>query len=360
MSGFQGSDVDALDTIAGYTEKAADFATLVAGVLEAVAAVLEAFSWTGWAAAFAKYLRAVVIPWVKAAAKMLSSASQFLALMSGKQKGASGDTPQLGSGSTPGYQVPKLPTVSTGDAPQVATITITVTAPVAGGASAGVQVSTPSLTGTGPVVPGQVVGADGSGGRVAVPAALVGPAVAGGVLAGAAAARAVPAAASAATLVPASVSRLGGGGATGGGGTTGGGASGSGLGLRAAPAGSSAGDGPGVATTSLGGSGTGATGASSDLFSAGGPSGSVDRVLPAAAGGDGGPRASAAVLAAPLGVLGLGAAALSAHAARTASSATSAPEPGTDVPDDGSTPGPTSGPTPSPTLGPTAPITTTA
>ena len=62
MSGFQGSDVDALDKIAGYTKKAADFATLVAGVLEAVAAVLEAFSWTGWAAAFAKYLRAVVIP----------------------------------------------------------------------------------------------------------------------------------------------------------------------------------------------------------------------------------------------------------------------------------------------------------
>ena len=74
---------------------------------------------------------------------------------------------------------------------------------------------------------------------------------------------------------------------------------------------------------------------SSGLFTAGtGGSGSFDRTLPAGSSDQaGGP--GAAVLAAPLGVLGLGAAALSAHAARTA---TQTPESdGGSVQDDGST-----------------------
>ncbi len=322
MSGFQGSDVDALDQIAGWTKKAADFATLVAGVLEAVATALEAFSWTGWAAAFARYLRTVVIPWVRSAAKMLSSASQFLALMSGKQKDASGDTPQVSTGSTPGYQVPRLPTVSTGDAPQVAAITITFGSPGASAGSTGVQVTPPSLTGTGPVVPGQVVGSTGAGATVTVPAAaLTGALTGGGLARGGLAGGALTGAALARETT---------------GGLSSGGGSGSGLGYRTpSGAGALTGSGDGVADTALGGGTGGGNGTSSGLFTAGsGASGSFDRTLPATPS-DQGDGPGAAVLAAPLGVLGLGAAALSAHAARTA---TQTPESdGGSVQDDGST-----------------------
>ncbi len=90
-----------------------------------------------------------------------------------------------------------------------------------------------------------------------------------------------------------------------------------------------------MADTALGGGTGGGTGSSSGLFTAGsGGSGSFDRTLPATSSDQGG-GPGAAVLAAPLGVLGLGAAALSAHAARTA---TQTPESdGGSVQDDGST-----------------------
>lgn len=92
---FQGADVDGLDRTANRCMEGADFADTVAKALEILVAALEAMSWTGFAAALAAYLKAVVIPWVKYIAKCLRIFGGLLQLASRKQKDASEDSPQV-------------------------------------------------------------------------------------------------------------------------------------------------------------------------------------------------------------------------------------------------------------------------
>src|SRR5690606_16062521 len=92
---FQGADVDGLDKTANRCMEGADFADTVAKALEMLVAALEAMSWTGFAAALAAYLKAVVIPWVKYIAQCLRLFGGLLQLASSKQKDASQDTPQI-------------------------------------------------------------------------------------------------------------------------------------------------------------------------------------------------------------------------------------------------------------------------
>lgn len=92
---FQGADVDGLDRTANRCMEGADFADTVAKALEILVAALEAMSWTGFAAALAAYLKAVVIPWVKYIAKCLRIFGGILQLASRKQKDASEDSPQV-------------------------------------------------------------------------------------------------------------------------------------------------------------------------------------------------------------------------------------------------------------------------
>ena len=217
----------------------------------------------------------------------------------------------------PGAQ---LPTVSTGDAPQVAAITITFGTPGATAGSTGVQVTAPSLTGTGRSSPARWSAAP-DGATVTVPAAALRRG------AGRRRAQRRPARGTTGGLFPTGA---------------GSGALRSGRRRRPAPAWATR---PPPAQAPARAArrrrrhrprrrDRGGTGPSSGLFTAGaGGSGSFDRTLPALVDQGGGP--GAAVLAAPLGVLGLGAAALSAHAARTA---TRTPESdGGSVQDDGST-----------------------
>ncbi len=98
MSGFQGADVDGLDTTASRMLQAAQACTTIATALAALATALEAMSWTGFAAAFAAYLRGVVIPWVKATGAALQAFGKLLELTSSDQKTASGDTPVITTG----------------------------------------------------------------------------------------------------------------------------------------------------------------------------------------------------------------------------------------------------------------------
>ncbi|EAP99835.1 hypothetical protein JNB_06689 [Janibacter sp. HTCC2649] len=170
MSGFQGADVDGLDTTASRMLQAAQACTTIATALAALATALEAMSWTGFAAAFAAYLRGVVIPWVKATGAALQAFGKLLELTSSDQKATSGDTPVITTGSG-GYTSPQMPQVSCGDGPQVASITINITNGQMGQGS-GVQVDRPALPGS---IPGSVVnpggGSSGSGAGAPVPSA---------------------------------------------------------------------------------------------------------------------------------------------------------------------------------------------
>lgn len=114
---FQGADVDGLDRTANKCLEGAEFADTVAKALEILVAALEAMSWTGFAAALAAYLKAVVIPWVKYIAKCLRIFGGLLQLASSKQKGASEDTPQVSIPAT-AWNPPPAPT-ATGIMPPV-------------------------------------------------------------------------------------------------------------------------------------------------------------------------------------------------------------------------------------------------
>ncbi|WP_046527855.1 hypothetical protein [Cellulomonas sp. FA1] len=168
---FRGSDVDGLDRIVRTMTDAAEFADDVVTALRVLAAALEAMSWTGWAAAFARYLRAVVIPWVQTVAKYLRGFAQVLALISQTQKDTSADTPTVhipDARFTP-VQLPKSSTVN---APVLAAPDPAVrpSQPGGGAAGAGAQVVVPVSIGS---ITVHVNGAGGGGAGVTTPTAPV-------------------------------------------------------------------------------------------------------------------------------------------------------------------------------------------
>jgi len=115
---FHGADVSQLDRMAQKAQSGADFARKVALTLKAVVRALQAMSWTGWAAAYARYLEVTVIPWVEATGKALERFAQVLQLASRLQKGASEDSPQISIPAT-AYQPPALPATTAVNAPQL-------------------------------------------------------------------------------------------------------------------------------------------------------------------------------------------------------------------------------------------------
>lgn len=168
---FRGSDVDGLDRIVRTMTDAAEFADDVVTALRVLAAALEAMSWTGWAAAFARYLRAVVIPWVQTVAKYLRGFAQVLALISQTQKDTSADTPTVHIPDARFTPV-QLPKASTVNAPVLAAPdpAVRTSQPGGGAAGAGAQVVVPVSIGS---ITVHVNGAAGGGAGVTTPTAPV-------------------------------------------------------------------------------------------------------------------------------------------------------------------------------------------
>lgn len=168
---FRGADVDGLDRIVRRMNDAAEFADDVVTALRVLAAALDAMSWTGWAAAFARYLRAVVIPWVQTVSRYLKGFAQVLALISQTQKDTSADTPTVHVPAA-AFTPVRLPATSTANAPVLAAPDPAVAPSAAGGgaAGAGAQVVVPVSIGS---VTVHVNGAAGGQGHVTTPTAPV-------------------------------------------------------------------------------------------------------------------------------------------------------------------------------------------
>ncbi|WP_223147957.1 hypothetical protein, partial [Actinotalea sp. JY-7885] len=166
---FQGADVDGLDTLARRTNEAADFADDVVVALKIVVAALEAMSWTGWAAAFAAYLKGVVIPWVQTTGKYLRTFAQVLALASKQQKEVSGDVVRVALPA--GSWTPTVyPTQSAVVAPRLVAPSAAISAQGAGGGASGVQVTITAPQGIGmPTAGATGGGAVGGGSQVSAP-----------------------------------------------------------------------------------------------------------------------------------------------------------------------------------------------
>lgn len=166
---FRGSDVDGLDRIVRRMTDAAEFADDVVKALKVLAAALDAMSWTGWAAAFARYLRGVVIPWVQTVARYLRGFSQVLALISQTQKDTSSDRPTVHVPAT-AFTPVTLPATSAAHAPMLTAPATAVSPAVQGGgaAGAGAQVVVPAAIGS---VTIHVHGAGGAGAQVTTPQA---------------------------------------------------------------------------------------------------------------------------------------------------------------------------------------------
>ena len=164
---FRGSDVDGLDRVVHKMTDAAEFADDVVTALKILATALDMMSWTGWAAAFARYLRAVVIPWVKTVAQYLRGFAKVLALISQTQKDTSSDHPTVHIPAS-AFQPVILPATSTANAPVLAAPEPGVaTSPQGGGAAgAGAQVVVPVSIGS---VTVHVHGAEGGGADAAAP-----------------------------------------------------------------------------------------------------------------------------------------------------------------------------------------------
>lgn len=319
MAGFQGADVDGLDSTASRMLQASEACTTVATALEALATALEAMSWTGFAAAFAAYLRAVVIPWVKLTAAALKAFGKLLELTSSDQKATSGDTPVITTGNG-GYTSPQMPTVSCANGPQVASIVVNITTGQMGQGS-GVQVERPTLPGA---IPGSTVnpggGSSGNGAGAAVPQAptptpiptgsgssgnapgsVIGPGTVGG--------SPIPSGGVGATTGGSAPVSAGGGGGSLGGGAGGGGWSGN-LGVSSRPGGGI--DVEGSFRGTIGGD---PTSTSTPAVSGQGHS-SIDSGVTTGATPGGAPGGlNAGLLAAPLGLAGLGAALMGAKGA---------------------------------------------
>lgn len=166
---FRGSDVDGLDRIVRRMTDAAEFADDVVKALKVLAAALDAMSWTGWAAAFARYLRGVVIPWVQTVARYLRGFSQVLAVISQTQKDTSSDRPTVHVPAT-AFTPVTLPATSAAHAPMLTAPATAVSpaAPGGGAAGAGAQVVVPAAIGS---VTVHVHGAGGAGAQVTTPQA---------------------------------------------------------------------------------------------------------------------------------------------------------------------------------------------
>lgn len=345
---FHGADVDGLDRTANRCMEGADFADTVARALEALVAALEAMSWTGFAAALAAYLKAVVIPWVKYIARCLRIFGGLLQLASRKQKDASEDAPPVSIPATAWNPppapapVPVLPPrldcpdpaihrtdpgtgaeVGGGSATAPST-PVTRTEPGGTGTGGGTSVapttpitrtdpgSTASLTGGGTVTTVTGIGADGRlWTRTSIGDAPTGGGTATGVGTGSLGTGALGS--SGATTPASGGTPVGGsGGGVGGSGGGSGGPTGGSLGSGGSSPGSTAGTPEGGATSSHGTVHSSPLGSRpvSSLPTGGVGTGSVAAVEPLAAGAAGGP--GAAMLAAPLGLAGVGTAALAA------------------------------------------------
>ncbi|ROR96213.1 hypothetical protein EDD28_0792 [Salana multivorans] len=366
---FQGADVSGLDRLTQRCQQGAQFARGLATALEVLAAALEAMSWTGWAAAFARYLRSVVIPWVKYIGTCLERFGTVLQLASTAQKNASQDAPQI-SIPVSALQLPPAPTtpriappILVAPTPVVA-VTDPALAPTGGGTSVapapvigggrepGARVGDGSGTATTPIT--TITGYDGNGRPVTITTA--GPAA--GTLAGLAlralggsggstgsggspGASAGVGSPAVATDRLASGGSLGSSGSTGalptgspggssGGGSAGGGPAGSGLGSAGGTGGGSGSaggttGGPGstegpAGSTSGPGAGDGHAVRMSTLGSVGTPTSGGHASAPveiaAMTSGDG--PGAAGLVAAPLGLAGVGTAALAALRAKGA------------------------------------------
>ncbi len=345
---FQGADVDGLDRTANRCMESADFADTVARTLEILVAALEAMSWTGFAAALAAYLKAVVIPWVKYIAKCLRIFGGLLQLASSKQKGASEDAPPVRIPAT-AWNPPPAPVATGVNPPMLASPqpAIQQTAPGTGAQTGGGTSVAPAapigrtdggagagnVRGGGSITTTTGISSDGElwtrttvSGTV-TPATLTAPATiaaagsTGGLGTGSGGHTAAP-------VTPAADLGIGGGTSIGGSGPAGSGSSNPGAGGSGSTGGPSTGS-IGSGSSGAGGSngGDGTTGTptldpavqSSPLASravlgstaTGTGTASLDVAAPATGGG-----ASAALAAAPIGLAGVGGAALAALRAK--------------------------------------------
>lgn len=133
---FQGADVSGLDRLTQRCQQGAQFARSLAKALEMLAAALEAMSWTGWAKAFAMYLRSVVIPWVKYIATCLERFGRVLQLASTAQKLASQDSPQISIPAS-ALQLPRAPQTGQVAPPQLSAPVPAITGSASGGTPTG-------------------------------------------------------------------------------------------------------------------------------------------------------------------------------------------------------------------------------
>lgn len=334
MAGFQGADVDGLDQTAQKMMQAAEACTAIAAALTALSAALKAMSWTGFAAAMAAYLDGVVIPWVKAVAAALQAFAKVLQLTSSTQKETSAGPVVVSTGNG-NYQTPKLPTVSAANGPQVVTVQVTITNGQTG-QSSGVTVTTPQLPGQvtpTPITSGGTGTQVGTGGNNLPNVVPTGGGLNTGVTGGSAGGAAVPTPIGTGSSVG-STSGGSGGSAGGSGGATGGmipsgGGSGSSGGVGSGGSGSGWTGGLGISRRADGG--IDVTGSFKGSFG-GDSGGSATPTTPVQGhssvdgntvrgqivdNGSGGPNT--ALLAAPLGLAGLGAAALGAKGAGSGS-----------------------------------------
>lgn len=323
---FRGSDVDGLDRVVGRMTDAADFADDVVTALQALATALDLMSWTGWAAAFARYLRAVVIPWVKTVAQYLRGFAKVLALISQTQKDTSSDRPTVHIPES-SFAPVILPATSTANAPVLAAPEPGAAPSAQGGgaAGAGAQVVVPVSIGS---VTVHIHGAEGGGADAAAPTA---PAVrtdtAGGVVGGGSVGPV--AAGPEGPIVGGAVGQAFGGGEVsspvgGGSGTGIGGGTGGGTGSGSGGTGGGSGGGPvGSATPAIGtpaptpspvdaGAVAGDPPVSTIPVGLGGPLAEEAVAIPAFEGSTRGSGAPVALAAAPLGLAALGASALGA------------------------------------------------
>src|SRR5690625_7695211 len=92
---WYGRELAVLHKMASQSQQCADRARKTVVLLRAVVRALQAMSWPGWAAAYARYLEVTVIPWVQATGEALERFAQILRAASSLQKAVSEDSPQV-------------------------------------------------------------------------------------------------------------------------------------------------------------------------------------------------------------------------------------------------------------------------
>ncbi|WP_413452610.1 hypothetical protein AA0Y32_09880 [Georgenia phoenicis] len=299
---FQGADVSGLDAMAQKAQDGADYAKKVAMALKILVRALKAMSWTGWAAGYAAYLEATVIPWVEATGEALENFAKVLRMASALQKAVSEDSPRVAIPAS-AYVPPQLPTSSAVNAPSLSrpdTAVANADMPTVSVGDGAVVVIPISIGGTTSSL-GQTA-ATGAGGQVTTPSGVTVSWGGGTGSSGTSAGGTAPETRTTSSFGPVSTSPVSGapvpalapgtvppgGAALGGGSSGGGGQVGSGLGLGAATGtgGTTGGLGPGGL---IGGSGSGGSiGSLGTGGSLGGSSGSSGTGGSAPAGTGGG------------------------------------------------------------------------